>query len=191
MAGGEVRAGHTWSASSAVDTRVYPLPSARYAYPVDRENQCIFARGFTISLSDGLFKSDGKTVLKSISGSLKDKVPSFNNREPPQLSGEAASSTRPSYFRSLVSWMFYGTSSETDSKYDATDWVSDIDIDCEVSISEFPSRDSEVSLMTLAVLEKTHHWQLMNPSAAMNSYLLEKVKIQPASLNPHCCIYIF
>ncbi|KAK0484730.1 hypothetical protein IW261DRAFT_1458369 [Armillaria novae-zelandiae] len=105
---GEVKAGHTWSPGSSVDTRAYPLPSARYPYPMNRENQCIFVRGFTVSLSKGLFKSDGKTVLKNISGSLKDRIPSFDNRVPPQLSGEAASSARPSYFRTQMSCMFPG-----------------------------------------------------------------------------------
>ncbi len=108
VAGGEFKAGHSWSAGSSVDTRFYPLPSARYPYPVDRENQCIFARGFTISLSDGLFKSDGKTLLKNISGSLKDKIPSF------------ASCACPPYTRPLMGW------------------VSDIDIDSEASVSESP-----------------------------------------------------
>ncbi len=188
VTGGEVRAGHTWSAGSSVDTRVYPLPSARYPYPVDRENQCIFARGFTISLSDGIFKSDGKTVLKNISGSLKDKIPSFDNRAPPQLSGEAASSARP-----LMSWMSHSTSLETDNKDDAAGWVSDMDIDSEASISEFPPRDNVVSLITTLVVfeNKTHYWQLMNPSAAMNSYLLKKVNVQSTLMKPYCCIYIF
>ncbi len=154
VAGGEVRAGHTWSAGTSVDTCVYPLPSARYPYPVDRENQCIFACGFTISLSEGLFKSDGKIVLKNISGSLKDKIPSFDNRAPPQLSGEAASSARPSYFRPRMSWKPHGTSSETDKKDDAAGWVSDMDIDSEASISEFPPRDNVVSLIISCIQKK-------------------------------------
>ncbi|KAK0194414.1 hypothetical protein F5146DRAFT_977798 [Armillaria mellea] len=165
MAGGDIRASHTWSAGFSADTRVYPLPSTNYPYPVDRENQCIFARGFTISLSDGLFKSNGKTVLKDISGSLKDKIPSFDNRACPHLSGNSTSSGRSSgrfSFRSLLrSLILCGTPAAMDSEDDvgsSADWMSDTVLNCETSISEFPPRDSE----------------LMNPSAAMNSYLLAK-----------------
>ncbi|PBK66406.1 hypothetical protein ARMSODRAFT_1048373 [Armillaria solidipes] len=162
MAGGDIRASHAWSAGFSADTRVYPLPSTSYPYPVDRKNQCIFARGFTLSLSDGLFKSNGKTVLMDISGSRKDKIPSFDKRACPQLSGKSASSGCFSYFRSLLtSWISCGTPSAMDGEEDvgsSADWVSDTGFDCKASISEFPPRDSE----------------LMNPSAAMNSYLLAK-----------------
>ncbi|KAK0498774.1 hypothetical protein EDD18DRAFT_50439 [Armillaria luteobubalina] len=163
VAGGDIRASHTWSTGFSADTRVYPLPSTSYPYPVDRENQCIFARGFTISLADGLFKSNEKTVLKDISGSLKDQIPSFDNRACPQLSGNSASLGRFSFRSLLRSWISRGSRSIMDSEDDAgssTDWMSDTVLNCEASISEFPPRDSE----------------LMNPSAAMNSYLLAKVK---------------
>ncbi len=158
MPGGDIRASHTWSAGFSADTRVYPLPSTSYPYPVDRKNQCIFARGFTISLSDGLFKSNGKTVLKDISGSLKDKIPSFDNRACPQLSGKSTSFGRFSYFGShLRSWISRSrtqSAMDTNSEDDvgsSADGVSDVGLGCKASISEFPPRDSEVSTMTLIV----------------------------------------
>ncbi len=154
MAGGALRAGHTWTAGFSADTRVYPLPSARYAYPRDLENQCIFARGFTISLrSDGLFKSDGKTVLRDISGPLSE-IPSFDNRAPcPRLPGETESSGRRLYFP----WISHGTPPVMDNEDDLrsnADQLSDTDFDYEMSISEFPPRDSEVSLLTLIEFKK-------------------------------------
>ncbi|KAK0484733.1 hypothetical protein IW261DRAFT_853820 [Armillaria novae-zelandiae] len=161
VAGGDIGASHMWSSGFSADTRVYPLPSTSYPYPVDRENQCIFARGFTLSLADGLFKSNGKTVLKDISGSLKDQISSFDNRACPQLPGKSASSGRFSFRSLLRSCISRGSPSARDSEDDVSssvDWMSDTVLNCEASISEFPSRDSE----------------LVNPSAAMNSYLLAK-----------------
>ncbi len=155
MAGGELRAGHTWNAGFSADTRVYPLPSTRYPYPRDLENQCIFARGLTVSLrSDGLFKSDGKTVLRNISGSLKDKIPSFDNRAPcPRLPGETESSGRRLY----LPWISHGTPPVMDNEDDLgsnADRLSDTDFDCETLVSEFPPRNSEVSLLTHAEPKK-------------------------------------
>ncbi|KAK0219556.1 hypothetical protein EDD85DRAFT_915594 [Armillaria nabsnona] len=166
MIGGEVRAAHTWSTNFSADTRVHPLPSIQYSYPVDHENQCIFARGFTISLSDSLFKSDGKTILRNISGSLKDKMPSFDKKVPcpPSRSPEEpASSGRRLYLGSWISPDIVGTPPTMDRQDDlglgsSEDRLSDKGSDLEISISEFPPRDNE----------------LRNPSAVMNSYLLEK-----------------
>ncbi len=186
MAGGVVRGAHTWSSNFSADTRVHPLPSIQYSYPVDRENQCIFARGFTISLSHSLFKSDGKTILRNISGSLKDKMISFDNKAPcpPSRSPEqpASSSHRLNWRAWIAHWHgSVGTSRTMDRQDDpdsSEDPLSDKGSDLDISISEFPPRDSEVSLMALVVLTNySFSHQLMNPSAAMNSYLLKKVNI--------------
>ncbi|PBK60587.1 hypothetical protein ARMSODRAFT_1068418 [Armillaria solidipes] len=125
-------------------------------------NQILVARQPTRSRAYTLgirFKSDGKTVLRNISGSLKDKTHSFDNKAPcPRLPGEPASSGRRSYFRSWISRSMPPTTNSEDDLGSSEDRLSDKDFNREMSVSNFPSRDSK----------------LMNPFAAINSYLLEK-----------------
>ncbi|KAG7447886.1 uncharacterized protein BT62DRAFT_891933 [Guyanagaster necrorhizus] len=48
---------HAWTTSSGFDTCLYPFSHIAYPYPKHLENQCIFACGDTISVSEVLLKS--------------------------------------------------------------------------------------------------------------------------------------
>ncbi|KAK0447284.1 hypothetical protein EV421DRAFT_1706799 [Armillaria borealis] len=140
IGGGEIRVGHEWTSGFTVDTRVYPLESISYPYSSTMENQCIFARGFTISLSHRMFKAVGKTVLNSISGSLKDKMPSFENKAPcPPMAKDISTLghwSRFQYRAGSISMMEEEEELDSDSSWELED---------ETSISEFPARNSEVN----------------------------------------------
>ncbi len=177
---GDVRLRNTWRAGPAMDTRLYPLHSADYSYPLGLENQCIFSRGYTISISGSLFdKSKYIAISTPINGSLKDKVPSFERKAPIPPIDE-----NPSFLSRLIS--SFHIKSPFSLSYDMEEPGSDqrsrstegFDHGSEsvAQVSEFPPGGGEVSVVFSTPLDTKNilHW-ILNPSAAMNAYLLRKV----------------
>ncbi|SJL17933.1 uncharacterized protein ARMOST_21503 [Armillaria ostoyae] len=157
VGGGEIRLGQGWSSGFTADTRVYPLQSIAYPYSPNLENQCVFSRGFTISLSHRLFKSDGKTVLNSISGSPKDKIPSFENKAPcPPMPKDISTFRHRSYPQNRAGRISRLPPPMVEDE-DEMDSDSSWELEDETSISEFPAGNNEV----------------LNFSAAINEYFLK------------------
>ncbi len=101
VGGGSVSVANSWTISSGVAARLYPSPLATYPYPQGLENQCIFTRGYTISISKKLFsKSEWNVALQPIDDSLKDRIPSFDTKFAPlpQSDGRTGVWTRISSF---------------------------------------------------------------------------------------------
>ncbi|SJL10336.1 uncharacterized protein ARMOST_13720 [Armillaria ostoyae] len=71
----------SWSTHIGADTRIYPdHPDSM----PQQENQCVFMRGFTISVRENnlMKKMFGPVLIKAIGGSMKDAAPSFSSRSP-------------------------------------------------------------------------------------------------------------
>lgn len=98
--GGTVKVANSWINDSGVEDGLFPIPSTQYPYPTGLQNQCVFARGFIISLSETLFSKSRETVLHPIDGSFKDRIPSFDTKNAPlpQSDGKTGVWTRVSSF---------------------------------------------------------------------------------------------
>ncbi|KAK0194035.1 hypothetical protein F5146DRAFT_1221561 [Armillaria mellea] len=151
----------SWSTPhSASASRIYP----DYPDPMpQQDNQCVFMRGFTISVRENSFKQKifGRIRVKAIGGSSRNAAPSFSSRSPysshqgdtagPSSSG-VVSSTGPVDNLDMPD---YSTNDEPKSLLN--DGVELIDL---------PGRSTE----------------LLNPSAKINEHIL--------ALNPHVTVAV-
>ncbi|KAK0466718.1 uncharacterized protein EV420DRAFT_1698300 [Desarmillaria tabescens] len=94
VAEGNIKLGYSWKSTSSADVRAYP--DGEFAYLVDslRPNQCVFLRGFGISIRTSAFARwvFGPTEVSQISESSKDQMPYFDNGMP--YSGSRRKRTR-------------------------------------------------------------------------------------------------
>ncbi|KAK0500195.1 hypothetical protein EDD18DRAFT_818728 [Armillaria luteobubalina] len=142
------------------DTRIYP----DYPNPMpQRDNQCVFMRGFTITVRENSFiqKVLGPVQLKVIGGSTTDAAPSFHLPGPyssyqDNTTGSSSSRVLPS--TGLVDNLDVpGYSTNEDHKYLLKD---------DIELVDLPGRSTE----------------LLNPSAKINEQLL--------MLHPHTTVAI-
>ncbi|SJL17351.1 uncharacterized protein ARMOST_20901 [Armillaria ostoyae] len=150
-----VKVANSWIDDSGIDNGLFPIPSVQYPYPIGLQNQCIFARGFVMSLSESLFKKSREAVLLHVDGS-KDRVPTLDHKNAPlpPNDGNTGLWTRAS--------SFFGSKTAPKDEDSNQGMILAQSADHELlaaEVSEFPTAESE-------------QW---NPSAIMNEYLLSKV----------------
>ncbi len=139
-----VKVANSWIDDSGIENGLFPIPSAQYPYPIGLQNQCIFARGFIISLSERLFSKSWEAVPHPIDGTSKDRTPSFDTKDAPlpQSDGKTGIWTRVSSF-------FDSKTVPKDPDLDqGRIWTESADHEFLVAeVSEFPTAESEVRLM--------------------------------------------
>lgn len=154
VSGGSIQVANSWLDDSGIETGYFPIPFAQYPYPTDLEKQCIFARGFTISISKNPIRKSWQVIPHPIDGSSTDRIPSFDPRNAPLPPSDGK-----------IRWM--GGLSSSSSKT----LPKDADFDQRRMLAESADQESLVAEVSeFPIVEG----ELLNPSAAMNTYLLSK-----------------
>ncbi|KAK0215856.1 hypothetical protein EDD85DRAFT_443906 [Armillaria nabsnona] len=80
VAEGNIKLGYSWKSASSADVRAYPDGESGYFVDSLRPNQCVFLRGFGISIRINTFSQRvfGPTEISQISGTSKDRIPRFD-----------------------------------------------------------------------------------------------------------------
>ncbi|KAK0493126.1 hypothetical protein EDD18DRAFT_1333885, partial [Armillaria luteobubalina] len=154
ISGGSIQVANSWLDDSGIETSYFPIPSVQYPYPTDLENQCIFAQGFTISISKNPIRKSWQVIPHPINGSSTDRIPSFDPKNAPLPPSDGK-----------IRWM--GGLSSSSSKT----LPKDADFDQRRMLAESTDQESLVAEVSeFPIVEG----ELLNPSAAMNTYLLSK-----------------
>ncbi|PBK99970.1 hypothetical protein ARMGADRAFT_525229 [Armillaria gallica] len=84
VAEGNIKLGYSWKSTSSADVRAYPDGGLTYFVDSLRPNQCVFLRGFGISIRTNAFfqRIFGPTEVSQISGTSKDRIPRFDSSMP-------------------------------------------------------------------------------------------------------------
>ncbi len=84
VAEGNIKLGYSWKSTSSADVRAYPDGESTYFVDSLRPNQCVFLRGFGISIRTNTFSQwvFGPTEVSQISGTSKDQLPCFDSSTP-------------------------------------------------------------------------------------------------------------
>ncbi|PBK99984.1 hypothetical protein ARMGADRAFT_525887 [Armillaria gallica] len=84
VAEGNIKLGYSWKSTSSADVRAYPDGESTYFVDSLRLNQCVFLRGFGISIRTNTFSQwvFGPTEVSQISGTSKDRIPCFDSGTP-------------------------------------------------------------------------------------------------------------
>ncbi len=84
VAEGSIKLGYSWKNTSSADVRAYPDSGLTYFVDSLRPNQCVFLRGFGISIRTNAFSQRvfGPTEVSQISGTSKDRIPRFDSSMP-------------------------------------------------------------------------------------------------------------
>ncbi|SJL13865.1 uncharacterized protein ARMOST_17314 [Armillaria ostoyae] len=84
VAEGNIKLGYSWKSASSADVRAYPDGESTHLVDSLRPNQCVFLRGFGISIRTNAFPQwvFGPTEVSQISGTSKDRLPCFDNSTP-------------------------------------------------------------------------------------------------------------
>ncbi|KAK0457175.1 uncharacterized protein EV420DRAFT_543832 [Desarmillaria tabescens] len=154
--GETVKVANEWIDDAGVEDGLFPNPYATYPYPIGLQNQCIFAQGFTISLSAKLFCKTWLAVPHFIKGSPEDRLPSFDsNKVPhPPSDGKTRFST---YLSSFIGSKTVPNNSDSDQRRMMAE-NADSHGSFIAEVPEFPPLGNQV----------------LNPSTVMNEYLLSK-----------------
>ncbi|KAK0433389.1 uncharacterized protein EV420DRAFT_1754919 [Desarmillaria tabescens] len=154
--GETVKVANEWIDDAGVEDGLFPNPYATYPYPIGLQNQCIFAQGFTISLSEKLFRKTWLAVPHFIKGSPEDRLPSFDsNKVPhPPSDGKTRFST---YLSSFIGSKTVLNNSDSDQRRMMAE-NADSHGSFIAEVPEFPPLGN----------------QILNPSMVMNEYLLSK-----------------
>ncbi|KAK0452852.1 uncharacterized protein EV420DRAFT_684100 [Desarmillaria tabescens] len=156
VGGVTVKVAKLWIDDAGVENGLFLIPSAHYPYPIGLQNQCVFARGFTILLSENLFRKSWLAVTHSIEGSSRDRIPSFNSKASPlpPSDGKTGFST---YLSSFIGSKTVPNNSDSDQRRMMAE-STDSHGSFAVEVSEFPPGGN---------------W-ILNLSMVMNEYLLSK-----------------
>ncbi len=84
VAEGNIKLGYSWKSTSSADVRAYPDGGLTYFVDSLRPNQCVFLRGFGISIRTNAFSQwvFRPTEVSQISGTSKDRTPRFDSSTP-------------------------------------------------------------------------------------------------------------
>ncbi|KAK0501768.1 hypothetical protein EDD18DRAFT_1065917 [Armillaria luteobubalina] len=84
VAEGNIKLGYSWKSASSADVRAYPDGGLAYFVDSLRSNQCVFLRGFGISIRTNTLSwwIFGPTKISQISGTSKDRTPCFDSSTP-------------------------------------------------------------------------------------------------------------
>ncbi|KAF9030964.1 hypothetical protein BDZ89DRAFT_1064289 [Hymenopellis radicata] len=188
---GSVAFRSSWSTQLGAETRVFPQDGAEIDTAL--ENQCVFIRGFTISVRENrmMQRMLGSVQFSRISGSSKDELPTFGSRIPfGYSSGSSSSSSSPASSRpgSSNKSMSRPTSARAGIPNKVEEEVEDdvhfFGMDCLDSWGQTEPSIDEPSFLGMECLdsileEKTNDFrcedaELLNPSAMINEFILNK-----------------
>ncbi|KAK0466738.1 uncharacterized protein EV420DRAFT_645973 [Desarmillaria tabescens] len=84
VAEGNIKLGYSWKGTSSADVRAYPDGKPTCLVSSLCPNQCVFLRGFGISIRTSAFARwvFGPTAVSQISGTSKDRIPCFDSSMP-------------------------------------------------------------------------------------------------------------
>ncbi|KAK0489408.1 hypothetical protein IW261DRAFT_413233 [Armillaria novae-zelandiae] len=84
VAEGNIKLGYSWKSAPSADVRAYPDDALTYFVDSLRPNQCVFLRGFGISIRTNALSQRvfGPTAISQISGTSKDRIPHFDSSAP-------------------------------------------------------------------------------------------------------------